>query len=454
MISRPRYALTSVCLALLVSDGLLSGSAPVMAAGPKGPVYTEAPDSEPNFPLMGEFVGPIKTDTEDKNVVALQIRPIGNDTFEAIQYLGGLPGEEGHQTETVQLIGRRSGDFVVLSGGPYAVFVEKEGCLVLDRKGNRIGELKRVERESSTLHAPAPKDGIVLFDGSSTDQFIDGQMTSDGLLMHGTKIKPMMQDFNLHLEFRLPYMPEALDQARGNSGIYLHGRYECQVLDSFATPPVFNGAGALYRFRAPDLNMCFPPLAWQTYDIQFTAARWDADGNKLRGAHVTSWLNGVKIQDDVELPGPTGAGKAEEPNLLPTLFQDHGDPVRFRNVWIVDRGLASGTFPVVPTPEELEALKKEQQAKIEREKKEQEKKARELKEKEEAKKKKQAEMKAAAEKAAAEKAAAEKAAAEKAAAEKAAAEKAAAEKAAAEKAKPGSDAAKPAEADKPAEAAK
>ncbi len=387
-----------------------------MAAGPKGPVYTETPDSEPNFPLMGEFVGPIKTDSEDKNVVALQIRPVGNDTFEAIQYLGGLPGEEGHKTEIVQLIGRRSDDFVVLSGGPYAVFVEKDGCLVLDRKGNRLGELKRVERESSTLHAPAPKDAVVLFDGTSTDQFIDGQMTKDGLLMHGTKIKPMMQDFNLHLEFRLPYMPEALDQARGNSGIYLHGRYECQVLDSFATPAVFNGCGALYRFRTPDLNMCYPPLRWQTYDIQFTAARWDAEGNKLRGAHVTSWLNGVKIQDDVELPGPTGAGKAEEPNLLPTLFQDHGDPVRFRNVWIVDRGLASGTFPIRPTKEELEALENEKQAKIEREKKEQEKKARELKEKkqkEEAEKKKQAEMKAAAEKAAADKAAAEKAQAEK-----------------------------------------
>ncbi|WP_372717324.1 DUF1080 domain-containing protein [Novipirellula sp.] len=415
MISRSRYTLASVCFALLISDGL-SGSTPVMAAGPKGPVYTETPDSEPNFPLMGEFVGPIKTDSEDKNVVALQIRPVGNDTFEAIQYLGGLPGEEGHKTEIVQLIGRRSDDFVVLSGGPYAVFVEKDGCLVLDRKGNRLGELKRVERESSTLHAPAPKDAVVLFDGTSTDQFIDGQMTKDGLLMHGTKIKPMMQDFNLHLEFRLPYMPEALDQARGNSGIYLHGRYECQVLDSFATPAVFNGCGALYRFRTPDLNMCYPPLRWQTYDIQFTAARWDAEGNKLRGAHVTSWLNGVKIQDDVELPGPTGAGKAEEPNLLPTLFQDHGDPVRFRNVWIVDRGLASGTFPIRPTKEELEALENEKQAKIEREKKEQEKKARELKEKkqkEEAEKKKQAEMKAAAEKAAADKAAAEKAQAEK-----------------------------------------
>ncbi|EMI18696.1 large multi-functional protein [Rhodopirellula maiorica SM1] len=428
-----------------------------MAAGPKGPVYTETPESEPNFPLMGEFVGPIQSDKEDKNVVALQIRAVGKDTFEAIQYLGGLPGEEGHKTETVQLIGRRSDDFVVLSGGPYAVFVEKDGCLVLDRKGNRLGELKRVERESSTLHAPPPEDAIVLFDGTSTDQFVDGQMTKDGLLMHGTKIKPMMQDFNLHLEFRLPYMPEALDQARGNSGIYLHGRYECQVLDSFATPAVFNGCGALYRFRTPDLNMCYPPLRWQTYDIQFTAARWDAEGNKIRGAHVTSWLNGVKIQDDVELPGPTGAGKPEEPNLLPTLFQDHGDPVRFRNVWIVDRGLASDTFPVRPSKEEIEAFEKQKQAKIEREKKEQEKKARELKEKkqkEEAEKKKQAEMKAAAEKAAAEKAATEKAATEKAATEKAATEKAATEKEAAEKAKAEKESAKPEakEEAKPAEA--
>jgi hypothetical protein len=150
-------------------------------------------------------------------------------------------------------------------------------------------------------------------------------------------------------------MPEARDQSRSNSGLYLQSRYECQVLDSFALDPMFNGCGSLYRFRAPDVNACFPPLVWQSYDVQFTAPRWAADGTKIRDAHITSWLNGVKVQDDVALPNKTGAGKPEEPLLLPIRLQDHGDPVRFRNIWIVDRGLTIGEFPVYPTKEQLEA---------------------------------------------------------------------------------------------------
>jgi hypothetical protein len=141
----------------------------------------------------------------------------------------------------------------------------------------------------------------------------------------------------------------------------LQSRYECQILDSFALDPLFNGLGSLYRFRAPELNMSFPPLVWQTYDVQFTAPRWSSDGSKLRDAHITSWINGVKVQDDIPLPDKTGAGKQEEPLLLTTRFQDHGDPVRFRNIWLVDRGLASGEFPILATQEEREAAAKAEQ---------------------------------------------------------------------------------------------
>src|SRR5690606_34957219 len=147
--------------------------------------------------------------------------------------------------------------------------------------------------------------------------------------------------------FRLPYMPAARDQARGNSGVYIQSRYECQILDSFAQEPAFNGAGALYRYKAPALSMSLPPLTWQTYDIRFTAPRWDADGQKIRNGRITTWLNGVVVQDDVELEDKTGAGQPEEPVLLPTKLQNHSDPVRFRNIWAVDRGLApSSQFPV------------------------------------------------------------------------------------------------------------
>jgi hypothetical protein len=272
--------------------------------------------------------------------------------------MGGLPGQDKHQPEPIRMIGRRSGDFVVLSGGPWAIFVEKDSCLLLDREGNKVGRLERTYRTSPTLGARPPKDSVVLFDGTNIDHFTNAQMTNEGLLMEGADLKPMFQDFNLHVEFRLPYMPEADGQARANSGLYLQSRYECQVLDSFALDPVFNGCGALYRFRKPDFNMCLPPLVWQSYDIQFTAPRWAADGSKIRDAHITSWVNGVKVQDNVALPDKTGAGNEEEPILLPIRIQDHGDPIRFRNIWIVDRGLAVGDFPVYPTKEELEAAAK------------------------------------------------------------------------------------------------
>ncbi len=361
----------------------------------KGPAYTEPPEQDPNYNLMGEFFGEITAGEGEPELLGLQIRAIGHNEFDALSFFGGLPGQDNHHPEPIRMIGRRSDDFVVLSGGPWAIFVEKDACMLLDREGNKVGRLERIQRSSPTLHARPPKDSSVLFDGTNIDHFVNAQMTSEGLLVEGADIKPMFQDFNLHVEFRLPYMPEADGQQRGNSGLYLQSRYECQVLDSFALDPLYNGLGALYRFRAPDLNMCLPPLVWQTYDVQFTAPRWTADGTKLRDAHITSWINGVKIHDNVALPDKTGAGKPEEPLLLPIRLQDHGDPVRFRNIWIVDRGLAVGEFPIFPTKEELEAIAKAEEERAQKEKAEQEK---ELKQREEAEKKELDKKKAAEEK--------------------------------------------------------
>jgi hypothetical protein len=296
---------------------------------------------------MGEFVGQVKIGDADEQTLAVQVRPAGKQNFEAVSFFGGLPGQENHKPGLTKMIGRRADDFLVLSGGPWAIFVGKDECRLIGRDGTLAGTLKRIERSSPTLGAKPPEGALVVFDGTHIDNFTNGKMTKDGLLMEGSDFKPMFQDFNLHVEFRLPYMPLAQGQQRGNSGLYLQSRYECQVLDSFGTEPVFNGCGALYKFKTPDLNMSFPPLVWQTYDVQFTAPRWASDGTKLRDAHVSSWINGVKVQDNVALPDKTGAGKTEEPVLLPIRLQDHGDPVRFRNIWIVDRGLAPmASFPV------------------------------------------------------------------------------------------------------------
>jgi hypothetical protein len=325
---------------------------------PERIALTDPPEGDWDYTLMGEFVGVIETDKEEFSPLGLQLRPLGPSNFEAIQFIGGLPGQEGfHADGSLQLIGRRYDQYMILTGGPWVIIVETDHCLILDRFGKSLGRLERIERGSPTMGARPPKEAVVLFDGTHVDQFTNGKMTADGLLMAGADVLPMFQDFDLHVEFRLPYMPNSDGQSRGNSGCYLQSRYEVQILDSFAQNPQFNGAASLYRQRPPDLNMSLPPLVWQTYDISFTAPRWAADGNKIRNARITVWHNGVKVQDDVEIVNKTGAGRQEEPSLLPLRFQDHRDPVVFRNLWIIDRGLTGGLpFPVLsPTPEQIEA---------------------------------------------------------------------------------------------------
>jgi hypothetical protein len=178
----------------------------------------------------------------------------------------------------------------------------------------------------------------VIFDGKPSDYLKGAKITEAGLLQEGVELTKLAEDFQLHLEFRLPYMPYARDQGRSNSGGYLHKRYEVQILDSFGLEGAFNEAGSLYREHKPLVNMCLPPLDWQTYDISFKAPRFDADGNKAENARITVLLNGVPVQKNLELATATGGGKrvGEGSNPLPINLQNHGNPVRFRNIWMVD----------------------------------------------------------------------------------------------------------------------
>jgi hypothetical protein len=137
----------------------------------------------------------------------------------------------------------------------------------------------------------------------------------------------------IHLEFMVDDNSKE-GQANGNSGVYLQGRYEVQILNSAGQPPADDRCGGIYKVAAPAYNMAKPANEWQTYDIWFTAAKWDQDGNKTANARVTIYHNGTRIHDDVELPGPTGAGMPESAEPGPLLLQDHGNKIRFRNIWI------------------------------------------------------------------------------------------------------------------------
>ncbi len=146
-------------------------------------------------------------------------------------------------------------------------------------------------------------------------------------------------DFQLHVEFCCPDSPpEVKGQGRGNSGVFLQGRYEIQVLDSYGIEraPGKGDCGALYNHAAPLVNASRKPEEWQTYDIFFRAPRFDAEGNKLEDARVTVLQNGVVIQNNVAVPKQTGAAVDEEYHKPgPILLQDHGNDVRFRNVWVL-----------------------------------------------------------------------------------------------------------------------
>ena len=159
---------------------------------------------------------------------------------------------------------------------------------------------------------------------------------TDSLLIAGATSKRKFQNCQLHIEFLLPFMPEARGQARGNSGCYLQGRYEVQMLDSFGLEGKNNECGGIYTIAEPSVNMCFPPLAWQTYDIDYTPARFDAAGKKTANARITVKHNGVTIHDNVELAHITpGGAPKEEPGKGPFQLQAHGNPVTYRNIWVV-----------------------------------------------------------------------------------------------------------------------
>lgn len=197
----------------------------------------------------------------------------------------------------------------------------------------------------------APSDAIVLFDGTSLDQWVsqkDGSSpaeweVSDGAFTvvrgkGGIQTKQQFTDYQLHIEWRSPTEIAGKGQGRGNSGVFMQGIYEVQVLDSYNNRTYSNGqAASLYKQRIPLVNATKAPGEWQTYDIIWTAPRFNAEGILISKARVTVLHNGVLVQNNVELDGPTeyiGLPKYKAHGAGPIVLQDHGDPVSFRNIWI------------------------------------------------------------------------------------------------------------------------
>jgi hypothetical protein len=307
------------CAVLFVSCSILvltsSGGAVQDKKPPKkgAATFTNAAEAGPDFLVQGEYEGAVGKATLGAQVVAR-----GDGKFDVYFLTGGLPGARWDTKGRFKADAKSESAKTTVQGKGW------QG-VIADGKLTGTGpegpfSLQRVERKSPTLGAKPPQGAIILFDGTKADEWGNGKIVEDNLLFCGTSSKRKLGAGKLHIEFRTPFQPKAGGQGRGNSGVYIQGK-EIQVLDSFGLEGKNNECGAFYGQAKPAVNMCFPPLSWQTYDVEVR----EQNGKTL----ATVWHNGVKVHDNFMVRnGP--------PTPTSISLQNHGNPVVYRNIWFVE----------------------------------------------------------------------------------------------------------------------
>lgn len=334
-------AASSITLAVLPGRAQDKKDAPKKEPAKKERVAIAEPKDaakDPDFGVQGEYVGDV-TLKGDKQKAGAQVVAKGFGEFDVKLLIGGLPGEGWDGKSTTKMTAKRGGDFIVTVSGANATGTIANGKLTFKDNTGAEGTLSRVERKSPTLGEKPPAGAVVLFGKAGDEKLWDGgklvELSDGKFLGVGEKSKQKFGAFKAHVEFRLPWMPNSTGQGRGNSGVYLQDRYEVQVLDSFGLNGENNECGGIYTQHKPLVNMCYPPLAWQTYDIDFTPAQFEGD-KKVKNGRVTILHNGVTIHDNVEFPKECPGGQKETKDPGPFQFQNHGDPVVYNNVWVVE----------------------------------------------------------------------------------------------------------------------
>ncbi len=310
-----------------------------------------------DFQIQGEYVG---------TTAGAQIIALGNGTFQAVVYPGGLPGAGWDGKNKILLAGKVDGkiatfepakgkrkylanspaEFSATSKFPpegqtdYTATCDGKELTILGSRPAMMA-LKKTARQSPTIGAKPPEGAVVLFDGTDTAMWTGGRVDEKTKFLNtdGKDIntKQKFNNYTCHLEFMLPYRPDARGQGRGNSGFYQVLMYEVQVLDSFGLDGKDNECGGVYTKKAPSVNMCLPPLTWQTYDADFTNAVSE-DGKVTKKARLTLKHNGGVVQDNIEINGKTGGARSEaEGTPGPIQLQGHGNPLQYRNIWIVEK---------------------------------------------------------------------------------------------------------------------
>jgi 3-keto-disaccharide hydrolase len=349
----------TVCIFSLLAVVGLAG--PTVAADPKDNkgVWTDPADPTlpVDFKIQGEYAS---------GKLGVQVIALSKGTFQAVVLPGGLPGAGWDGTNKSLLAGKLDGEtakftpatgrrkylaqnpdeFSATSTVPPTGQTDYTGTadgrtFALDSPDGNVVQLKKVERKSPTLGARPPEGGTVLFDGTNTDHWSGGRLDEKAKVLNtdgkDIRSKDKFNNYTVHLEFMLPFKPDGRGQGRGNSGFYQVLMYEVQVLDSFGLDGKNNECGGVYTKADPKVNMCLPPLVWQTYDIDFTNAV--AEGGKVvKKARLTCKHNSVVIHDDIEIDGKTGGARNDpEGTPGPLSLQGHGNPLQYRNIWIVEK---------------------------------------------------------------------------------------------------------------------
>lgn len=346
----PLKTLKAACLVLAVA---LAG--PVAAAGANA-----AGDPPPlTGRWEGSFIEPVKENGYFHRYPNLYAEVIGlGEGNYRVRFLPQLfrRAHVLHEFDAKEVDGR-----IVFDGGGWSGVITA-GAITGDAMRDTDFPVKFSLRKSGfrspTLGQAPPPGAVVLFDGKATDAWERSEggpagwrLTGDGAMEVTTRqssaerggdirTKESFGDLQLHLEFRLPYEPAGRGQGRANSGVYLQNAFEVQILDSFGLEGGWNECGALYQTMPPKVNACLPPGEWQTYDIDFRAARFHPDGTVSERPRMSVRHNGILIHRDEELPGTTNESfsiekSAPPPARGPLLLQDHGNLLQFRNIWAV-----------------------------------------------------------------------------------------------------------------------
>jgi len=305
-------------------------------------------------PFMGDWQGTWRLDDgSDSGPVVAQVIALGQGKYRA-KFLDQF----NERVPAMAMLEGQVKDGKMRFSGP-AKYIDYEFTLQTVLEGEKFAGtfqgqdfagslvMEKVIRLSPTLGAKPPAGAVILFNGSNFNEWkYSGNKPGPvqwKLVDKAMEVKPgtgsiitkkKFADVKLHLEFRTPFMPKARGQGRGNSGVYLQGRYEVQVLDSYGLEGRDNECGGIYSVAPPRVNMCAPPMQWQTYDITYRAARFDSSGKKVKDALMTVVHNGVKIQDKAKVSKATTAAPGGKPGGI--YLQDHGNPVQYRNVWLVE----------------------------------------------------------------------------------------------------------------------